>query len=156
MLHVAPLTVASFLPVVLANAASDGTAIGPARPGVRYRAALERGLWTRFHGGERSALCVDMHWDDPRTRAEKLADEAYGAAHPSAPLRSDATADEKKKFEEDKGRYTIGKDVKTGDTIEIDWKINPLLVASWKDEPRLIEFEQHFYDEGGKPTGKGF
>lgn len=109
-----------------------------------------------------------MHWDDPRTRAELLADEAYEAAHPRPlpPLAPEgATEEEKKKAEEErkkaeedagKGRYTVGKDKKTGETIEIDWKANPLLVDSWGNEPRLKDFETHFYDEGGKPTGKGF
>lgn len=140
---------------MIANAASDGTAIVPARPGVRYRAALERGLWTRFHGGERSALCVDIHWDDPRTRVEKLADEAYEASHPRSPPPA-AEGEEKKEEESKPGRFTVGKDQKTGELVEIDWNVSPLIVGHWRDEPRLVDFEKNFYDEGGKPIGKGF
>lgn len=40
---------------MLANADSSGKAISPAVSGVRYRAALERGIYTRFHGGTTSA-----------------------------------------------------------------------------------------------------
>ena len=99
-----------------------------------------------------------MHWDDPRTQAEKLHDEEYEAKHPR-PVPSppaEGGGDQKKEEAEMKARYTVGKDAKTGETVEIDWKINPLLVGMWRDEPRLIDFETHFYDEGGKPTGKGF
>ena len=29
-------------------------------------------------------------------------------------------------------------------------------VGLWGNEPRLQDFEKHFYDEGGKPNARGF
>jgi len=132
---------------VIANAAADGTAIMPAVAGVRYRAALERGLFTRFHGGVTSALCVDIHYEDPRTSEERARDLMYEKQHP---LMND-----KKQKLEPKGQVTHGK-APEGDLIAIDWQVDPLYVNWWRDEPRLQEFEKYFYAEGGKPNGKGF
>lgn len=132
---------------MIANAAADGTAILPAPAGVRYRAALERGLYTRFHGGVTSALCVDIHYEDPRTPAEREHDLAYEKKHP--------IFDDKKIKQEPKGHITHGKAPK-GDKIAINWELDPLYVNWWKDEPRLANFERAFYEEGGKPNGKGF
>ena len=132
---------------MLANAASDGTAIAPASAGVQYRAALERGLFTRFHGGATSALCVDMRYEDPRTYEEREKDKAYEKKHP--------LYNEQKEVQAVKGHITHGK-APQGDKIEINWELDPLYVNWWKDEPRLANFEKAFYDEGGKPTGKGF
>ncbi|KAK9894544.1 glycosyltransferase family 71 protein [Cystobasidium minutum MCA 4210] len=132
---------------MIANAAADGTAILPAPAGVRYRAALERGLYTRFHGGVTSALCVDIHYEDPRTSVEREKDLAYEKKHP--------IFDDKKVKQEPKGHITHGK-TKKGDEIAINWELDPLYVNWWKDEPRLANFEKAFYEEGGKPNGKGF
>lgn len=132
---------------MIANAAADGTAIVPAPAGVRYRAALERGLYTRFHGGATSALCVDIHYEDPRTPSERELDMAYEKKHP--------LFDDKKVKQEPKGHITHGKAPK-GDKVAINWELDPLYVNWWKDEPRLANFEKAFYEEGGKPNGKGF
>lgn len=132
---------------MLANAAADGTAIAPAPAGVMYRAALERGLYTRFHGGVTSALCVDIHYEDPRTPEERRRDLAYEKKHP--------IYNEKKEKQDPKGHITHGKAL-NGDEIAINWELEPLYANWWKDEPRLINFEKAFYDEGGKPNGKGF
>jgi len=133
---------------MLANAASDGTAIIPAVSGVRYRAALERGLYTRFHGGSISALCVDLHYEDPRTKAEKEADLKYAKKHPE-PLKDK----EGKTHEPGKVTHGMGVD---GEPIEIHWDISPVMVGWWRDEPRIANFEKNFYNEGGKPGGSGF
>lgn len=64
--------------------------------------------------------CVDMHWDDPRTKAEKADDMAYELAHP--------VKDDNGKTVEAKGMITHGKG-SDGDAIEIDWSINPVIVS---------------------------
>lgn len=137
----------SYHVVVLANAASDGTAISPAPAGVRYRAALERGLFTRFHGGVTSALCVDMRYEDPRTQEERRKDLEYEQKHP--------IYNEKGEKQDPKGQITHGTDP-NGDEVAINWELDPLYANMWKDEARLANFEKAFYDEGGKPNGKGF
>lgn len=119
----------------------------PAVAGVRYRAALERGVYTRFHGGVTSALCVDIHYEDNRTPQEKALDLAYEIKHP-------IFNDGKVKLEP-KGHISHGK-APNGEPISINWDISPLYVNWWRDEPRLANFEKFFYDEGGKPNGRGF
>lgn len=133
---------------MIANAASDGTAIAAAPAGVRYRAALERGLFTRFHGGVTSALCVDIHYEDPRTQDERQKDLEYEKKHP--------IFNDKKEKQEPRGHITHGKAHKGGDEVAINWELDPLYANWWKDEPRLANFETAFYEEGGKPNGKGF
>lgn len=127
----------------------------PAVTGVRYRAAYERGLYTRFHGGSTSALCVDLHFEDPRTKAEKAADLAYEKAHPRKKAKPEVQENKKEEgdhtqekaeseFEESKGMITYGKGI-DGEEIEINWDVSPVIIGYWRDEPRLKDFEQHLY-----------
>jgi len=144
---------------MLANAAADETAILPAVSGVRYRAALERGVYTWFHDGTISTLCVDLHYEDPRTKEEKAADLAYELAHPPKVDKKfkseDIEKDKDEKPYDPSGKVTHGMGI-DGEPIEIHWDISPLMVGFWRDEDRLIDFEKHFYDEGGVPNAKGF
>jgi alpha 1,2-mannosyltransferase len=134
----------------LANAAHDGQAILDAPTGVRYRAALERGVYTRFHGGSTSALCVDLHFEDPRTAAEKQADIAYELKHPPKNESFASTEEMEKK----KGMIThaVAKD---GEVMRFDWTESPLLVGWWRDEPNIVDFEKYlcvYQDELVKPA----
>jgi len=136
----------------LANAAHDGQAILDAPTGVRYRAALERGVYTRFHGGSTSALCVDLHFEDPRTVAEKQADIAYELKHPPKNESFASTEEMEKK----KGMitYAVAKD---GEVMRFDWAESPLLVGWWRDEPNIVDFEKYLCVYQDEPVaGRSF
>ena len=107
--------------------------------GVRYRAALERGIYTRFHGGSVSALCVDLNYEDPRTKEEKRIDLEWALKHPKS-NKGAGTTDPEPEIPLAKVSHGIGID---GEAIEIDWDISPIMVGYWSDEPRLVDFETH-------------
>ena len=125
---------------MLANAAADGTAILPAPVNVRRRAALERGIYTRFHGGSVSALCVDMHYEDPRSIEEKEADEQFFLEHPEM-VPSKYKADHGDMVDSKNGSVTHGLDAH-GKPMYVHWDQSPLIVGQWGDEPNLATFEE--------------
>jgi alpha 1,2-mannosyltransferase len=130
---------------MLANADTDGTAIMPAPEVVRRRAALERGLRPFLHGGSVSAVCVDIGWEDPRSD-DDVETEAlrYFAKHP----------EEEKQGGDNNLQDGLGF-TEAMDGMRVKWD-NPVETLQWNDDPRLRDFEDRFYNGGGRTTGQGF
>ncbi|POY72267.1 hypothetical protein BMF94_4701 [Rhodotorula taiwanensis] len=138
---------------MLANARNDGYAmdrVGMDEVGwrTRRRAVWEKGIRSGFHGGWFSALCIDYHWDDPRSDEEKSDSRhsvALGMANP-----------EHKSLDE----LADGVDISytsAPDGFEVKFDSNEVLeVVQWGDDPRLRDFEAAFFDEGGVVNGQGF
>ncbi|GAA5969200.1 hypothetical protein JCM8115_004315 [Rhodotorula mucilaginosa] len=138
---------------MLANAGNDGYSIervGRDERGwrTRRRAVWEKGIRAGFHGGWISALCIDYHWDDPRSEEEKSDSRrsvALGLPNP-----------EHKSLDE----LADGVDISytsAPDGFEVKFDANEVLeVVQWADDPRLRDFEAAFFDEGGVVNGQGF
>ncbi|KAM0752545.1 hypothetical protein T439DRAFT_286821 [Meredithblackwellia eburnea MCA 4105] len=109
----------------LANAQNDGRALSPAGPAVRKRAALEKGIRPFFHGGQVSALCIDMGWNDPRSDHDQAI----------ARMAAGATGDPEKDKNIDISFTSAD------DGLEILWR-DPLQILEWKDDVRLRDFEE--------------
>ncbi|KIJ26403.1 glycosyltransferase family 71 protein, partial [Sphaerobolus stellatus SS14] len=124
---------------MLANADDEGRAIYTGNEEVRRRAALERGIRPYFHGGGNSAFCIDMRWEDPEPKRERI-----------RVFKDVKEGEDKKDGEDKKGRWVGGQEV------GIDWSENPLEIAQWSDDPRLRQFEDVMYDLGFQPSGVGF
>ncbi|GAA5821126.1 hypothetical protein JCM11251_001976 [Rhodosporidiobolus azoricus] len=139
---------------MLANAGNDGIALkqvedGPKGWRVRRRAVMEKGMRAGFHGGWISALCIDYHYDDPRSEDDKRTAKLSVAAVSPNP--------DNKSLEE------LAQDVDicytaAPDGWESKWceEKEVTEVVAWKDDPRLRDFEEAFFEEGGKLNGKGF
>ncbi|BGP20067.1 hypothetical protein JCM10213_003549 [Rhodosporidiobolus nylandii] len=139
---------------MLANAGNDGIALGQVPDGpvgwrLRRRAVMEKGLRAGFHGGWMSALCIDYHYDDPRSDEDKNTAKLSVAAVSPNP--------------ENKPLGELARDVDICYTAAPDgWEStwcsgeDVLEIVQWKDDPRLRGFEEAFFREGGQLTGKGF
>ncbi|GAA5911619.1 hypothetical protein JCM5296_001615 [Sporobolomyces johnsonii] len=138
---------------MLANAGNDGIALGEVPEGqrgwrTRRRAAMEKGVRAQFHGGWVSALCIDYHYDDPRSD-EELAHAKFSVAqslpNPANLSLADLAADVDV-------CYTASP---TGFELKLcDEDLTE--VVQWDDDPRLRPFEDAFFEEGGKLNAKGF
>ncbi|GAA6021382.1 hypothetical protein JCM10207_002029 [Rhodosporidiobolus poonsookiae] len=138
---------------MLANAGNDGKALGEVADGpagwrIRRRATMEKGIRAGFHGGWNSALCIDYHWDDPRSDEDKwIAKLSVASVSPNP---------------DDKPLEDLANEVDISwtaaeDAWEMKWNSNEVLeVVQWKDDPRLRDFEEAFFAEGGKVNGRGF
>lgn len=139
---------------MLANPQDDGTALGavphgPAGYRTRRRAVMEKGIRAGFHGGAWSALCIDYHYDDPRTPHQ--IDRAKLSVAQTLPNPSNLTLTE------------LAKDVDVcycaapdGFETKLCGEENPTEVVQWKDDPRLRGFEDAFFEVGGHLNAKGF
>lgn len=133
---------------MLADADDEGNARAPAREEVRRRAARERGIKVRYHGGVVSALCIDVDMIDPRPRVTQE-------------LARQRKEDEDKAWEEAKERAKeqgLPEPPRTPVDAPVvpDWSASAIEVHEWKDDDRLASFENDLYDEGFVPNGKGF
>lgn len=78
-----------------------------------------------------------MRWEDPRTDEE---------------LRSARQAAAGANFTGDLNEVDVGYTI-SGDGVEIKFE-DPLEVLEWKNDVRLRDFEQAFFDEGGHLNAK--
>ncbi|GAA6064524.1 hypothetical protein JCM10212_004775 [Sporobolomyces blumeae] len=138
---------------MLANAGDDGVALGAVPDGqagyrTRRRAAMEKGIRAGFHGGWVSALCIDYHYDDPRTSEQIAAAKlsvAVSMPNPDNKSLSDLAADVDVCY------------CAAPDGFELRLCGEDLTeVVEWKDDPRLREFEEEFFKQGGTLNAKGF
>ncbi|OWZ63999.1 hypothetical protein AYX14_06586 [Cryptococcus neoformans] len=139
---------------MLADAGEDGRARGEAKEMVMRRAARERGVKVKYHGGVVSALCIDLEYIDPRPKERQEEDAARRAA-----LSASAS------FSESLPESTSADGDGTDDTsapkewvgvVEPDWSQSPIEIVHWRDDEHLKSFEKTIYDFGFKPSGKGF
>ncbi|GAA5873215.1 hypothetical protein JCM8547_008603 [Rhodosporidiobolus lusitaniae] len=138
----------------LANAGNDGFALkqvpdGPVGWRIRRRAVMEKGIRAGFHGGWVSALCIDYHYDDPRSDDDKwTAKLSVAAVSPNPDNKSLQELAEQTDI-----CYTAAPD-----SWETKWCNGDDVteIVQWKDDPRLRGFEEAFFREGGKLNGKGF
>ncbi|ODN80348.1 hypothetical protein L202_02608 [Cryptococcus amylolentus CBS 6039] len=83
---------------MLADAGEDGRARAPAKEMVMRRAARERGVKVKYHGGWISALCIDLEYIDPRPQERQDEDnkarEAREAIAAAAAEESESTTPE--------------------------------------------------------------
>ncbi|ODN86310.1 hypothetical protein L198_07328 [Cryptococcus wingfieldii CBS 7118] len=86
---------------MLADAGEDGRARARGKEMVMRRAARERGVRVRYHGGWISALCIDLEYIDPRPQERQDEDdearearEAIAAAAAAAAAESESAAPE--------------------------------------------------------------
>ena len=152
---------------MLANAANDGIALAQAPLAVRRRAVLEKGLRPFFHGGWMSALCIDMRYDDSRSEDEQAWARiaAVAARDPDDPLGENEVPDISFTMAEDGMEVSKGCGVRLdggGGTdaacfhvVQMKFR-DPLEIREWKDDPRLRDFEDAFFEEGGVLNAKGF
>ncbi|CEQ42039.1 SPOSA6832_03801, partial [Sporobolomyces salmonicolor] len=138
---------------MLANAGNDGIALGEVPEGrrgwrTRRRAAMEKGVRAQFHGGWVSALCIDYHYEDPRSD-EELAHAKFSVAqslpNPANLSLAELAADVDVCYT----ASPTGFELKFCDEDVTE-------VVQWEDEPRLRPFENAFFEEGGKLNAKGF
>ncbi|GAA5904617.1 hypothetical protein JCM6882_004922 [Rhodosporidiobolus microsporus] len=139
---------------MLANVGNDGIAIGRVPQGpegwrIRRRAVMEKGMRAHFHGGWVSALCIDYDYSDPRSDEDKRTAKLSVAAVTPNP--------DNQSLEE----LANGVDIcytAAPDGWESKWcdGRDVTEVVAWKDDPRLRDFEEAFFEEGGKLNGKGF
>ncbi|WWD22183.1 hypothetical protein CI109_106674 [Kwoniella shandongensis] len=161
---------------MLADAGEDGKARSEAKEMIMRRAARERGVKVKYHGGWISALCIDLDYIDPRPKSRQEEDaerraklEAERAAvevevevekndndddekdgiHPAHTQSQTTTRIEGQEEEVDVEEEWVG-------VIEPDWSQSPIEIAQWGDDPHLKEFEGKLYDLGFKPSGPGF
>ncbi|BGP58166.1 hypothetical protein JCM8202v2_005827 [Rhodotorula sphaerocarpa] len=137
----------------LADATNDGYAmqrVGMDAMGwrTRRRAVWEKGIRAAFHGGWVSALCIDYHWDDPRSEQEKTSSKMSAALGTPNP--------EHKSLEDLADSIDISY-TSAPDGFELKFDSREVLeVMPWGDDPRLRDFEAAFFDEGGIVNGQGF
>ncbi|WRT64911.1 uncharacterized protein IL334_001850 [Kwoniella shivajii] len=134
---------------MLADAREDGTARKEAKEMVMRRAARERGVKVKYHGGWISALCIDLDYIDPRPENRKEADYkrkaiAEEAAKLAKPEDSNGGTSDAQSEEEFVG------------VVYPDWEQSPIEVVQWNDDEHLRDFERKIYDLGFKPSGPGF
>ncbi|WVQ74113.1 hypothetical protein IAR50_003703 [Cryptococcus sp. DSM 104548] len=165
---------------MLADAQEDGRARAPAKEMVMRRAARERGVKVKYHGGWISALCIDLEYIDPRPQErqdedneEREAREAIAAAAaesessaPEAPVAratKDESHPESRSADAEDGEKKDGEGVQEEEeeeewegVIYPDWKQSPIEVVQWRDDEHLKTFEKTLYDFGFKPSGPGF
>ncbi|GAA5930315.1 uncharacterized protein JCM15063_004771 [Sporobolomyces koalae] len=138
---------------MLANPSDDGIALGAVPPGragyrTRRRAVMEKGIRAGFHGGAWSALCIDYHYEDPRTGEQIEEAKLAVAKHMENP--------ENRTLEE------LAKDVDVcycaaNDAFETRLCGEDLTeIVQWNDDPRLRDFEEAFFTEGGHLNAAGF
>ncbi|TYJ56265.1 hypothetical protein B9479_002950 [Cryptococcus floricola] len=166
---------------MLADAGEDGRARAGAKEMVMRRAARERGVKVKYHGGWISALCIDLEYIDPRPQErqdeDREAREAVaaaaaaesgesGSASPEAPVAR-ATKDEShaegaetdvehaKEKEKQEGEEEEEEPLWEG-VVYPDWRQSPIEVVQWRDDEHLKTFEKTLYDFGFKPSGPGF
>ncbi|KAK6903885.1 hypothetical protein I203_107395 [Kwoniella mangroviensis CBS 8507] len=130
---------------MLADAQEDGSARAPAKEMIMRRAARERGVKVKYHGGWISALCIDLEYIDPRPEDRKEADAERKAILEAQNPSSDDTPKSEGSEEEE----FVG-------TIYPDWEQSPIEVVQWRDDVNLVDFERKIYDLGFKPSGPGF
>ncbi|WWC67796.1 uncharacterized protein I206_101709 [Kwoniella pini CBS 10737] len=136
---------------MLADAQEDGTARSPAKEMIMRRAARERGIKVKYHGGWISALCIDLDYIDPRPEERKEADaerkrimEEQASLSPVPESHENAEGEKEEEEEEFVG------------VIYPDWEQSPIEVVQWRDDEHLKDFERKIYDLGFKPSGPGF
>ncbi|OCF42356.1 hypothetical protein I317_03860 [Kwoniella heveanensis CBS 569] len=155
---------------MLADADEHGRARAEAKEMIMRRAARERGIKVRYHGGWISALCIDLDYIDPRPEERKEEDAARKAlleeqaALAASALSSDSGSsstsdDESQPKDAAQADEAEGQKDSNGDhvgTIYPDWGSNPIEVVQWRDDENLKDFEKNIYDLGFKPGGPGF
>ncbi|WWC59407.1 uncharacterized protein I303_101962 [Kwoniella dejecticola CBS 10117] len=137
---------------MLADAQEDGTARAPAKEMIMRRAARERGIKVKYHGGWISALCIDLDYIDPRPEDRKEADaERKKIMEEQAALSPvpDEPASAPKEDADEEDKEFVG-------VIYPDWEQSPIEVVQWRDDEHLKDFESKIYDLGFKPSGPGF
>ncbi|WVW78612.1 hypothetical protein I302_100571 [Kwoniella bestiolae CBS 10118] len=133
---------------MLADAQEDGSARAPAKEMIMRRAARERGVKVKYHGGWISALCIDLEYIDPRPEERKEADaERKAILEEQNSLKE--MAEDKPKIEGEEEEEFVG-------VIYPDWEQSPIEVVQWRDDVHLADFESKIYDLGFKPSGPGF
>ncbi|WVQ97918.1 hypothetical protein IAU59_005035 [Kwoniella sp. CBS 9459] len=153
---------------MLADADENGRARAEAKEMIMRRAARERGIKVRYHGGWISALCIDLDYIDPRPEERKEEDVARKAlleeqaALAASALKSDSSSSNELKEGVKEGKEEAeaeGLKDSNGDhvgTIYPDWSSSPIEVVHWRDDEHLRDFEKNIYDLGFKPGGPGF
>ncbi|KIR96527.1 hypothetical protein L804_06006 [Cryptococcus deuterogattii 2001/935-1] len=138
---------------MLADAGEDGRARGEAKEMVMRRAARERGVKVRYHGGVVSALCIDLEYIDPRPKERQEEDAARrDALSASAALISESLPESTSADSDG----TSPESEEWVGVVEPDWNQSPIEVVHWRDDEHLKSFENTIYDFGFKPSGKGF
>ncbi|OXB37179.1 hypothetical protein LQV05_003825 [Cryptococcus neoformans] len=139
---------------MLADAGEDGRARGEAKEMVMRRAARERGVKVKYHGGVVSALCIDLEYIDPRPKERQEEDAARRAALSASASLSDSLP-ESTSADGDGTDDTSASEEWVG-VVEPDWSQSPIEIVHWRDDEHLKSFEKTIYDFGFKPSGKGF
>lgn len=146
---------------MLADADEFGNTRAPAREEIKRRAARERGIKVRYHGGAISALCIDIEWSDPRPEWMKVVSERENGAKNRLKEQAQRQWDEAKAAAEEAGLPEPPKpdfllEVEPTGPVQPDWGQSPLEVAYWGDDENLRDFESKIYDLGFIPSGPGF
>ncbi|WVR04521.1 hypothetical protein IAU60_001525 [Kwoniella sp. DSM 27419] len=151
---------------MLADADENGKARAAAKEMIMRRAARERGVKVRYHGGWISALCIDLDYIDPRPKVRQeedaerkkmleeqaalaAAEAAAAAAQDTSTVSAGLPAVPSKEEEPENTDDFVG-------LIYPDWGQSPIEVVHWRNDPHLRDFEKTIYDLGFKPGGPGF
>ncbi|KAK8846871.1 hypothetical protein IAR55_005961 [Kwoniella newhampshirensis] len=168
---------------MLADAGEDGKARSEAKEMIMRRAARERGVKVKYHGGWISALCIDLDYVDPRPKSRREEDAQRKAMLDKERGREAAAQDELRNQEalekrqeseavsqstktnhgegqhidlEQAGSQEGEEEIEWVGVIEPDWSQSPIEIVQWRDDEHLRDFERQLYDTGFKPSGPGF
>jgi hypothetical protein len=139
---------------MLADADEYGVARAPAKDMVMRRAARERGVKVKYHGGTISALCIDFEYTDPRPQGRREGEEGVIAAELEAYNRVTAQWESDLAEAAKKGELVPPKP-QDPRTLLPDWSA-PYEVVRWNGIEHLADFETKLYDLGFVPNGRGF
>ncbi|ORY27091.1 mannosyltransferase putative-domain-containing protein [Naematelia encephala] len=147
---------------MLADADETGLARRPAKEMIMRRAARERGVKVKYHGGWISALCIDLEYIDPRPEERRRETELMIVEEKRWQGQANE-AWEKLQREGGEGVADLDRDEwiqarreADGRNIVPDWNKSPLEVVQWRDDEHLKDFEGQLYSLGFKPSGPGF
>lgn len=102
-----------------------------------------------FSVGWISAICADMSWEDPRSDEEIDSDNAFIDSISAGDGDGDPgpASDIGQKVEDKNYGFT-----RSPGGFQVNWT-DPLVESIWSDDPVLKDFEDRFFEIGGKVNG---
>jgi hypothetical protein len=132
---------------MLADADEYGVARAPAKEMVMRRAARERGVKVKYHGGATSALCIDFDYIDPRSEKRRKSEQAQVKAQEESEKTMIEQWEQDAAAAKQHNKAELPRPKLHKDTILPNWE-QPYEVVAWSSDQHLANFENDVYDLG--------